>query len=136
MRGLIDSDWKFSFDLSELGLVRIHSNWCLGLSRIDFWPFFIKQDTKRFSDWFGMTWNGSETDSWMCRNSSDSVGMNFNPILWPGYCTWYMCRIHKMLILYFLIFNSSNILQMQTYVLWKNIFHSWKILRSISFIIY
>ena len=28
-------------------LVGIHLNWCLGLIRIDFWPFFIKRDTKR-----------------------------------------------------------------------------------------
>ena len=32
-----------------------------------------------------MTRNGSETDSGMTRNSSDSLGMNFNPILSPGY---------------------------------------------------
>ena len=24
----------------------------MGLSRVDFWPFFIKRGTKNFSDWF------------------------------------------------------------------------------------
>ena len=36
------------------GLERIHSDWYLELNRIDFWPFFIKQDTKRFSNWFAL----------------------------------------------------------------------------------
>ena len=44
----------------------------------------MNRNTKRFSDWFGMTQNGSETDSGMVRNSSDSLGMNFNRILSPG----------------------------------------------------
>ena len=40
----IDLDWKLGF-----GLVRIHSDWCLGINRnqsINFWPFFIKRVTK------------------------------------------------------------------------------------------
>ena len=44
----------------------------------------IRRDTKCFSNWFGMTWYGLGTDSGMARNSSDSLGMNFNPILLPG----------------------------------------------------
>ena len=75
----IDSDWS--------GLktwFRIHSDWCLGINRIDFWPFSIKRDTKRFSDWFGMIRIGSDTDIGMNRNSSDWVGKNFSPILSPG----------------------------------------------------
>ena len=70
------SDW-FGFirnDVSEL----------TGLSRIYFLMFFIKRDTKRFSDWFGMIRIGSDIDMGMNRNSSDSLGMNFNPILSPG----------------------------------------------------
>ena len=39
------SDWKLGF-----GLVQIHSDSFLGLSRIDFLPFLIKRDIKRFSD--------------------------------------------------------------------------------------
>ena len=54
--------------------VRIYSDWCTELNRIDFYPFFIKQDTKRSSDWFGMT-----------RNSFDSLEMNFSLIFLPGF---------------------------------------------------
>ena len=51
---------------SELGLIQIKFSiridpkpeW-FGLIRIYFLPFIIKQDTKSFSDWFGMTRNGS-----------------------------------------------------------------------------
>ena len=103
----IDSDWKFGLDQSQLGLIRIDLDWKLGfglvrihvleligLDRIDFWPFFIKRDTKRFSDWFGIIRIGSDTDvgmnrnssDWlgMNRNSSDWLGMNFNPLISPG----------------------------------------------------
>ena len=34
------------------GFIRINVSEWIGLSRIDFLPFFIKWDTKRFSDWF------------------------------------------------------------------------------------
>ena len=64
---------------------RIHSDWYLGSSRIDFWSFFIKRDTKRFSDWFGMIPISLDTYIGMNRNSSDWLGMNFNPILSPGW---------------------------------------------------
>ena len=37
---------------------RIGAEW-IGLIRFDFWPLFIKQDIKRFSDWFGMARNSS-----------------------------------------------------------------------------
>ena len=53
----VDLDWKLSF-----GLIRIDVSELIGLSWIDFWPFFIKRDTKRFSDWFGMICIGSDTD--------------------------------------------------------------------------
>ena len=79
IRARMDSDWKLS-----LGLVRIHSECCLGLGRIDFLPFFIKRVTKRFSDWFGMFRFGSDTDVGMNRNSSDWLGMNSYPLLSPG----------------------------------------------------
>ena len=46
-------------------------------------PFSIEQDTKLSSDFLEMFLNGSETDSNMAQNSSDSVGMNFNLILLP-----------------------------------------------------
>ena len=49
IRARIDSDWKVGF-----GSVRIYSDCCLGLNRIDFWPFFIKRDTKSFTDSYGM----------------------------------------------------------------------------------
>ena len=71
VRTRIDLNWKFSF-----GLVRIKSDWFL--------PFFVKRDTKCFSDWFGMIRIGSNTKIGMNRNSSDWLRMNFNPILPPG----------------------------------------------------
>ena len=66
-------------------LMRIVVSELIGSSRIDFLPFFIKQDTKRFSDWFGIIRIGLDTDIRMNRNSSDWLGMNFNPILSPGF---------------------------------------------------
>ena len=62
----------------------------IGLSQINFDPFFIKRNTKCFSDWFGMTWNGSEKNPGMSQNSFNLLGMNFNPILSPG-------RKHKII---------------------------------------
>ena len=44
---------------------RIHSDSCLALNRVRsnrFLPFFIKRDTKRFSDLFGMIRIGLDTD--------------------------------------------------------------------------
>ena len=70
-------------DLSEL----------IGLSRIGFWPFFIKRNKKRFSDWLGMIRIGSDTDVGMNRNSSDWLGINFNPILLSGIViNWNECN--------------------------------------------
>ena len=93
----IDSDWKFGLDQFKFGFIWIKnlvSDWfgfiridvseLIGLSRIDFWPFFIKPDIKRFSDWFGMIRFGLDTDIGMNRNSSGWLGMNFNPILSSG----------------------------------------------------
>ena len=70
------SDW---FEFILIGVSEL-----IGLSRMDFWPFLIKRDTKRFSDWLRMIRIGSDTDIGMNRNSSDWLGMNFNPILSPG----------------------------------------------------
>ena len=70
------------------GFIRIDASDLIRLIRMDFWPFFIKRDTKSFSDWFGMTRNGSEKDCGIARKSSDSLEMNFNPILSPGYITF------------------------------------------------
>ena len=71
----------------SFGFIRIDVSKLIGLSRIDFWPFFIKRDTKSFSDWFGLIRIGSDTDIGMNRNSSDWLGMNFNPILRQGTLT-------------------------------------------------
>ena len=70
----IDSDWKFGLNQSETGLIWIEnlvSDWSgfiridalelIGLSRIDLWLFFIKWDTKRFLDLFGMIRIGLDT---------------------------------------------------------------------------
>ena len=68
----------------EVRLVLIHSDCCLGLNRfgwIDFLPFFMKRETKRFSVWFGIIRIGSDTEIEMNRNSSDWLGMHSYPIL-------------------------------------------------------
>ena len=81
----IDSDWKLVFEL-----VRIYLDSCLRLNRIKsdrFLPFFIKRDTKHFSDWFGIIRISSNRDIGMNRNSSDWLGINFNLILSPGLLT-------------------------------------------------
>ena len=80
------SDWFGLIWIENLvsnwfGFIRIDVLELIGLSRIDFWPFFIKRDTKCFSDWFGMIRIGSDTDIGMNKNSSDWLGMNFNPII-------------------------------------------------------
>ena len=76
--------WIENLVSDSFRFIRIDVSELIGSSRIDFWPFFIKRDTKRFSDWFGMIHIGSNTDIGMNRNSSDWLGMNFNPILSPG----------------------------------------------------
>ena len=56
----------------------------IGLGRIDFLPFFIKRDTKRFSDCSGIIRIDSDTDIGMNRNSSDWLRMTSYLILSPG----------------------------------------------------
>ena len=68
----IDSNWKFGLDLFEL-ILRIKTKW-IGLNQINFWPFYIKGDTKCFSDWFKMICNDLETDFKITRNSFDLFG--------------------------------------------------------------
>ena len=46
--------WIESLVSDWFGFIRIDVLELNGLSRIVFWPFFIKPDTKRFSDWFRM----------------------------------------------------------------------------------
>ena len=101
--GIIQNGWKQILDW--LGIVLIRLDWILirnfrrmsgliwiknfvsdwfGFIGIDFWLFFIKRDTKRFSDWFGMIRISSDTVIEMNRNISNLFGMHFNPILSPG----------------------------------------------------
>ena len=81
------SDWKLG-----CGLVRIHSDYWLGLNRIRsdrFFTVFIKRDSKCFSDWFGMIRIGSDTGIGMNQNSCDWLRMNSYPILSPGNYQYY-----------------------------------------------
>ena len=48
-----------------------------------------------------MTWNGSETDSGMARNTTDSLGMNFNPILSSGI-------FHSMNVNNYILYHNSD----------------------------
>ena len=87
------SETKFSIRLNRSSnsvrlkaWFRIHSDCCsdlLGLGRIDFLPFFIKRDTKSFSDWFGMICIVSDTDIGMNGNNCNWLGMNSYPIFSP-----------------------------------------------------
>ena len=71
--GLIQIDMNLKLDLGSFGLIpRIEAEW-IGLIRIDFWPFFIKQDKIRFSDWFGMIRIGSDTDIGIVLNGSEWI---------------------------------------------------------------
>ena len=84
------SDWFGLIWIENLvsnwfGFIRIDVSELIRLSRIDFWPFFIKQDRKSFSDWFEMIRIGSDTDIGINRNSSDWLGMNFIPKHSPEY---------------------------------------------------
>ena len=64
----IHSDWLRLEDM-QLRSIRVwiysdlelDSDW-IESSRIDFWPIFIKRNTKSLSDWFGMNPNGSGRD--------------------------------------------------------------------------
>ena len=76
-------EW-FGLILIDSDSFRLMSPELIVLSWIDYWPFFIKRDTKRFLDCFGMIRIGSDTDIGINRNISDWLGMNFNPILLPG----------------------------------------------------
>ena len=103
----IDSGWKLIWIANLVsdwfGFIRIDVSELIGLSRIGFWPFFIKRDTKRFSDWFGIIRTGSDTDIGMNRNSSDWLGMNFNPILSSGLSRKRTKYLIISLLIYFFI---------------------------------
>ena len=68
----IDSDWKFGF-----GSIRIDVSELIGLSWIDFRPFFIKRITKRFSDWFRMIRIGSDTDIGIVLIDSEWISVRY-----------------------------------------------------------
>ena len=70
--------WIENLVSDRFGFIRIEVSELIGLSVIDFQPFLIKRDTKRFSDWSGRIRIGSDIDIGMNRNSSDWLGMNFN----------------------------------------------------------
>ena len=55
-----------------LRIIRLETE-LIRLNRIDFWPFFMKRDTKHFSDWFRMIPNVSETEFRFAWNSSDWI---------------------------------------------------------------
>ena len=64
----------------------IHTDCYLRLNRIRsdwFWPFFIKRDAKRFTDWFGMIRIGSDTDIGIVPIDSEWISIRFFlPGLW------------------------------------------------------
>ena len=68
----------------SFGLILIHSDRSLGLSRINFHALFNKRDSKFVSDWLGLIRIGSDIDIGMILNSSDWLGMNSYPKFSPG----------------------------------------------------
>ena len=136
----INSDWKFGLDQSELELIRIGSYSFGLLPQIksnqvgsNFLPFFIKRDTKPFLDWFGMICIGSDTDIGMNRNSSNWLGMNFYPILLPGFS--FMMRMYSLnlnqsnfhwLNQWFALYNIFIILYILSYHIFFSLMNQWK----------
>ena len=52
--------------------------------------FFTVFHQMRYKKYFGMIRTGSDADVRINRNSSDWLGMNFNPILSPGYVSKFL----------------------------------------------
>ena len=50
----------------------MHADRSLGFNRINFQEFFNKRDSKRFSDWFGLIYIGTDTDIGKIRNANKS----------------------------------------------------------------
>ena len=73
----INSDWKFGLDQSENGyirienLVRIHLDCCLGLNRIRSDRFFTIFHQTRFKTFFGLVQNDSHWLGYRYRNESE-----------------------------------------------------------------
>ena len=63
----IDSDWKLGFDQLRFeirfGLARIHSDCCLGLNRIMSDRFFTVFHQTRYKTFFGLAWNEFLSDT-------------------------------------------------------------------------
>ena len=64
---LIRSDWIATSDTFEFIWIEVLHG--IGLRRINFQAFFNKQDSKRFSDWFGLIRIGSDKNIGIFRNS-------------------------------------------------------------------
>ena len=62
----IDLDWKLAF-----GLVRIHSDWCLGIKRINSDWFLTVFHHTRYKTFFGLVWNDSLWLGYRYRNESE-----------------------------------------------------------------
>ena len=80
----IDSDWKFGLHQSEIGLIRIdldcklglglvliHSDWCLGLNRIKSNWFMTGFHQTRYKTFFGLVRNDSHWLGFRYRNESE-----------------------------------------------------------------
>ena len=103
----IDSDWKFSLDQSELRLiqitldwilgfelVRIHSDWCLGIHRIKSDWFLTVFHQTRYKMFFGLVRNDSHWLGYTYRNEFQSD--TFARAL-KGWYLWYLkvSRLYK-----------------------------------------
>ena len=67
----------------EVRMIRIGSDSFRLMSQIKSDWFLTIFHKTRYKTFFGLVQNGSITDCGMARNSSDSLGMNFNPLLSP-----------------------------------------------------
>ena len=66
IRERIDSDWKLGF-----GLVRIHSDWCLGINRIKSDWFLTVLHQTRYKTFFELVRNDSHWFEYRYRNESE-----------------------------------------------------------------
>ena len=76
IRARIDSDWKLGF-----GLVRIHSDSCLGLNRIKWDRFFTIFHQTNYKTFFGLVTNDSHWLGYRYRNEPEYFWLAPNEFL-------------------------------------------------------
>ena len=101
----IDLDWKICPDPFQFNRIEV-SDWT-GMSRIDLWPFFIEQDSKRFSDCLGMfrkkilEWLGfARIESFPKLSSGISLSLSYREYLLNFLLSFRLIRIQNLFQVY------------------------------------